>query len=163
MLTLPRVVERPATPYIAVPARVRLPFDKEIPDILQRLFSHLRATGLQEAGPIFFKHNLIAMPDIEMEFGVPVDRLVDAPAGFVSGVLPAGRYAEVTYYGPYDDLITVNGVLIGWARQAGLVFDARVQADGEWFENRSEIYHNSPDEEPDPGKWQTTVSIKLAD
>lgn len=163
MITLPRVVDRPASPYIAVRARVTLPFDKEIPDILRRLFSYLREAELTEAGPIFFKHNLIAMPDIEMEFGVPVDRVVDAHGEFVSGVLPAGRYAEVTYYGPYDDLITVNGVLIGWARQAGLAFDARLAADGEWFESRLEIYHNSPDEEPDPQKWQTTVSIKLKD
>jgi effector-binding domain-containing protein len=163
MLTLPRVVERPAAPYIAVRARVTLPFDKEIPDILQRLFSYLREAGLSEAGPIFFKYNLIAMPDIEMEFGVPVDRVVESHGELVSGVLPAGRYAEITYYGPYDDLITVNGVLIGWARQAGLIFDAREAADGERFENRSEIYHNSPDEEPDPQRWQTTVSIKLKD
>lgn len=98
-----------------------------------------------------------------MEFGVPVERVVEAPAEFVSGMLPAGRYAEVTYYGPYDDLITVNGVLIGWAHHAGLVFDAREQPDGEWFAHRAEIYHNSPAEEPDPQQWQTTVTIKLRD
>jgi effector-binding domain-containing protein len=163
VLTLPKVVERPASPYIAVRAHVTLPFDSEIPQILQRLFAHLRDRGLQEDGPVFFKYNRIAMPDIDMEFGVPVDRVVSTQGEFVSGVLPAGRYAEITYFGPYDDLMTVNGVLIGWARQAGLTFDARVEAGGEWFANRAEIYHNSPDEEPDPQKWQTTVSIKLKD
>lgn len=61
MLTLPRVVERPASPYIAVKARVTLPFDAEIPGILARLFAYLHENGLQEAGPVFFKHNVIDM------------------------------------------------------------------------------------------------------
>lgn len=160
MLTLPKVVERPASPYVAVKAQVTLPFDDEIPAILGRLFSYLRQNRLEGTGQVFFKHNVVDMPHIEMEFGVPVEQVVEVPEGFVSGVLPAGRYAEITYFGPYDDLITVNAVLIGWARLAGLVFDSRQQADGEWFAHRTEICHNSP-EEPDPQKWQTTVAIKL--
>ncbi len=79
----------------------------------------------------------------------------------MSGVLPAGRYAEITYFGPYDELVTVNGVLIGWAWQAGLVLDAQEDADGERFASRLEVYHSGPEDEPDPQKWQTTVTIKL--
>lgn len=163
MLTLPKVTDRNATPYVAVKAVVDLPFDDQIPDIMERLFGYLKKNDLEATGPVFFKHNIIAMPTIHMEFGVPVDRAPDTEDGIVSGVLPAGRYAEIIYFGPYDDLITVNGVLIGWARHAGLVFDAREVADGEWFANRLEVYHNSPEEEPDPQKWQTTVTIKLKD
>lgn len=163
MLTLPNIVERPALAYVAIKAHVTLPFDQEIPGIMERLFGFLKENGLREAGPVFFKHNLVAMPDIEMEFGVPVDRTIAVDGDFVSGHLPAGRYGEVTYYGPYDDLITVNGVLIGWARHVGWMFDAREEAQGEWFSSRLEIYHNSPAEEPDPKKLQTTVSIKLKD
>ncbi|AKC87074.1 GyrI-like domain-containing protein [Pseudoxanthomonas suwonensis] len=163
MLTLPEVVERPATPYLALKKQVTLPFDAEIPAILDRLFSYLHTNGLQPAGPVFFKHNVVDMPRLEMEFGVPLEHPVDADGDFTSGVLPAGRYAEITYFGPYDDLIAVNGVLIGWARHAGLAFDSRQQADGEWFAHRSEIYHNSPDEELDSRNLRTTVTIKLKD
>ncbi len=161
MLTLPKVTDRKATPYIAVKAIVELPFDDLIPGIMERLFGHLKESHLEATGPVFFKHNVVAMPMIEMEFGVPVDHAQTAGGDIVSGVLPAGQYAEITYFGPYDDLVTVNGVLIGWARQAGLSFDARDVADGEWFASRLEIYHNSPEEEPDPQKWQTSVAIKL--
>ena len=123
----------------------------------------LKDNHLREAGPVFFKHNLVAMPDLEMEFGVPVDRTIAVDGEFVSGVLPAGRYAEVTYLGPYDNLIAVNGMLIDWARNAGWTFDAREEVGGTWFANRLEIYHNSPAEQPDPNQLQTTVSIKLKD
>jgi effector-binding domain-containing protein len=163
VLTLPKIVERPALAYLAIKAHVSLPFDDKIPQILDRLFGFLKTNDLRETGPVFFKHNVVAMPDIEMEFGVPVDRTIAVEGDFVSGYLPAGRYGEVTYFGPYDDLVTVNGVLIGWAHHVGWTFDAREQANGEWFSNRLEIYHNSPAEEPDPQKLQTTVSIKLKD
>ena len=161
MLTLPKIVIRAATPYVAVKRMVALPFDDEVPGILGTLFEQIASNGLVEAGPVHFKHNIISMPQIEMEFAVPVDRLIDGTDSLVSGVLPAGRHAEITYYGPYDDLITVNGVLVGWALHAGHVFDSNLQNDGEWFAGRYEIYHNSPMEEPDPQRLETTVSIKL--
>jgi len=163
MMTLPKISHREATPYIAVKAVVDLPFDDEIPPIMDRLFGHLKASGLTETGLVFFKYNVIDMPTIEMEFGVPVDRIVEDGGDFVSGVVPAGEYAEITYFGPYGDLMTVNGVLTGWAKNSGLNFDAREADSGEWFASRLEVYHNSPDEEPDPQKLQTTIAIKLKD
>ncbi|MEY9199951.1 effector-binding domain-containing protein [Sinorhizobium fredii] len=162
MLTLPTIVERAAVSYVAVKKQVALPFDNEVPAILSELFAFVAMHQL-EAGAVFFKHNVIVMPEIEMEFAVPVDRLVRGQGSIVSGTLPAGRYAEVTYFGPYDDLLTVNGVLIGWALHAGIVFDSHQVGAGEWFAARSEIYHNSPAEEPNPQRLKTTVSIKLKD
>jgi effector-binding domain-containing protein len=163
MMTLPQIVERPATPYVALKKHVTLPFDDEIPAILARLDAYLDQHGLEPLGPVFFKHNVVDMPRLEMEFGVPVAHPVDAEGDFVSGMLPAGRHAEISYTGPYDDLIVINAVLIGWSRHTGLVFDSRHQADGEWFAHRSEILHNSPLEEPDPDRLRTTVTIKLKD
>ncbi|WP_197491917.1 GyrI-like domain-containing protein [Rhizobium bangladeshense] len=163
MLTLPTIIARPAVPYVAVKRTVTLPFDDEVPSILGDLFDFISARGLRETGPVHFKHNVVVVPELEMEFAVPVDRVIEGHGSFVSGILPAGRHAEITYFGPYDDLLSVNGVLIGWASHAGLVFDARPQGAGEWFAGRYEIYHNSPAEEPDPQKLKTTVSIKLKD
>lgn len=163
MLTLPAVVTRPDMAYVAIRKDVSLPFDAEVPAILGRLFAFLEDRGLQPAGPLFFKHNVVVMPELEMEFGVPLAEPVAVEGDFVSGLLPAGRYAEITWYGPYDDLIEVNGVLIGWCRHAGLVFDSEIRADGEHFVNRCEIYLNSPADEPDPAKLATVVSIKLRD
>lgn len=163
MLTLPTIVEHRAMPYVAIRRAVTLPFDAEIPDILGTLFATMARHGVAPSGPLFFKHNRIAMPEIEMEFGAPVAELPSTSGDLIAGHLPAGRYAEITSIGPYDDLFEVNGVLIGWARHKGLDFDSRVDGADEWFANRLEIYHNSPDEEPDPQKLRTTVAIKLRD
>ncbi|APH71083.1 GyrI-like domain-containing protein [Aquibium oceanicum] len=163
MLTLPSIVERPAVPFLALRRNVALPFDDEIPEIMDELFSALRACHASPAGPVFFKHNIVDMPALEMDFGVPVDSPPPAAGPLEAGILPAGRYAEITYLGAYDDLVTVNGVLIAWALRAGLVFDSVRKSDGEHFASRLEIYHNGLEEEADPSNWKTTVSIKLKD
>ncbi|MBL4918263.1 GyrI-like domain-containing protein [Szabonella alba] len=162
MLTLPEITRREVTPYLALRAQVSLPFDDQLPAILDRLFATVAEHGLTISGPLFFKHDLVVMPELEMEFGLPVDRLIDPRAAdIVSAELPAGRYAEITWFGRYDPLITVNAVLIGWAAHMGLTFDSWPDGRGERFGCRLEIYHNSPGEEPEPEKWQTTVAIRL--
>ncbi|KQW75755.1 hypothetical protein ASC89_22770 [Devosia sp. Root413D1] len=163
MLTLPRIVDRPETPYFALKRTVTLPFEAEIPSIMATLRSRLDTQSVVPAGPVFFKHNVVAMPVIEMEFGVPVERLLPAEGDFVTGILPAGRYAEITYKGPYDDLMEVNGLLIIWARELGHSFDARPVGGGEWFANRAEIYHTDPEDDASTASSRTTVSIKLKD
>jgi hypothetical protein len=57
----------------------------------------------------------------------------------------------------------VNALMIGWAREKGIAWDATDEPDGDHFAARMEIYHNSPDEEPDPEKWETTLRIKVKD
>ncbi len=163
MLTLPRTTERAAQPYVAVRRKVSIPFDGAIGPAMDELFGALKGRGIEPSGPVFFKYNVIRMPELEIEFAVPTALQVADAGPLVSGVLPAGRYAEVTYLGHYDDLMDVNAVLIGWAKERGLAWDATAAADGDHFACRMEIYLNSPDEEPDPTKWETTVAIKVRD
>ena len=163
MLTLPKIVDRPEIPYLAVRAEVTLPFVDEIPALLGRLFGAMAERGIAPAGPLIFKHNVIDMPWIEMDFAVPVSKPESGGGPLVAGVLPAGRYAEITWFGPYDDLIDVNAVLIGWARHCGLDFDMQKEPAGDRFAGRVEIYHNDPDTQPDPAKLETTVAIRLRD
>lgn len=163
MLTLPKIIERTAQPYVAIREAVSIPFDDVIPGVMDALFADIKTHGIQSAGPVFFKYNIVKMPELEIEFGVPVAAPVAAAGRLVSGVLPAGRYAEVTYWGHYNNLMDVNAVLIGWARQVGLEWDAVAAADGDHFAGRMEIYPNGPDDEPNPDKWETTVTIKLKD
>lgn len=68
-----------------------------------------------------------------------------------------------TCSGPYEDLVTVNVVLIDWSKHAGVVFVSRRQPDGEWFARRPEILHDSPAEAPDPRKFRAAVTITLRD
>lgn len=163
MLTLPRLIDQKARPYVAVRRRVTIPFDADIGPAMGALFGAVAARNIRTTGPAFFKYNVIAMPDLEIEFGMPVAEPVPAEGELVAGVLPAGRYAETTYFGHYDNLMDVNAILIGWAKEKGIAWDATTEADGDHFAARMEIYHNDPDEEPDPTRWQTTLMIKVMD
>ncbi len=163
MLTLPKIVERPAQPYVAVRQKVDIPFDQHIGSAMGELFATIESQKLQEVGPAFFKYNIVKMPELEIEFGAPVSGQAVAGGRFITGILPAGRYVEMTYFGHYDDLMEVTAILIGWAKHKGLEWDAETHPDGDHFACRLEIYHNSPDEEPDPAKWETTLAFKLKD
>ncbi|WP_374624642.1 GyrI-like domain-containing protein [Devosia sp.] len=163
MLTLPRTTERAAQPFVAVRRTVRIPFDADIAPAMAELFDVLRQKGIEPSGPVFFKYNIIRMPELEIDFAVPVAASVIDAGSLVSGILPPGRYAELTYWGHYDNLMDANAVLIGWAKEKGIAWDAHEAADGDHFACRMEIYPNGPDDEPDPAKWETTVAIKVKD
>lgn len=163
MLSLPEIVERNAVPYAAVRRDVSIPFGAEIGPAIGTLFSRLESGGGVPDGPVFFKYNKVVMPELQVEFGVPLARAMAADEVLVTSELPAGRYAKLDYFGDYANLIEVNAVLIGWVNHHGLRFDSEVRPDGEHFACRIEIYHNGPDDEPDPEKWHTTLLIKLQD
>jgi effector-binding domain-containing protein len=163
MLTLPKIVDRKAQPYVAL--RAELP-RSELAAAVDRqfgaLFAGLAQRGVAPAGPPFIKYDRVDMErTLELEFGVPVASPVAAEGQMVAGTLPAGRYAVVVYDGPYDDLLDVNAVLIGWASQRGVTWDAQQTPEGDRFACRLETYVTDPREEPDPQRWRTEVAIKV--
>lgn len=163
MLTLPKIVERAATHYAAVPAEVRIPFGDAIGPRMGEAAGYLDGAGVKGFGPAVFKYNVIDMPRLEMEFGFVTPGPVDGGGQVRAGLLPAGKYATLTYTGHYDNVIDATATLIGWAKQTGLEWDSTAGADGEHFVSRFEIYPNGPDDEPDPNKWITEIWIKLKD
>lgn len=163
MLTLPKIVDRDAQPYLAIKQQVTIPFDAVVDRVLPELFGWLGSHGVAPTGALFFKYNSVKMPELELEFGVPVAPGTKGDARMVLGMLPAGRYATTTYTGPYDKLMDVNAVLIGWAKETGVDWDSHDTTESEAFACRMEIYLTDPADEPDPNKWQTEVAIKVKD
>lgn len=163
MLTLPTIVERPAQPYIAIREQVTMPFGDVIDRVLPELMAGAEGLGHADPGPVFFKFNRVRMPELEVEFGVPTAALLPATGRLVSGTIPAGRYATLTYWGHYENLIEVTGLLLAWAANKGLRWDMRATPEGDEFAARLETYITDPAEEPDPRKWETVLAFKLAD
>lgn len=164
-LTIPKpsIVERAAQPYVAIRRQVNIPFGSVATKTMKQLHKAIKAQGIQHTGAALFKYNIVKMPELEIEFGFETDTLEAAKGELMAGTLPAGRYAELTFFGPYRHLYKVNGALIDWSRDKGLVFDAREAPDGDHFASRVEFYPNGPNDEPDPNKLKTVVSIKLKD
>lgn len=164
MLTLPKIITRDAVPTLGI--RESVPMSGIAPAVdrcFSRLFAWCEAHGIEPCGAAFIRYNVIDMQGLlQLEFGVPVAAATAGADDIVAGELPAGRYATVTYWGPYDDLMDVNAILIGWARQKGIDWDMTEAADGDHFACRLEIYNTDPATESDTSKWETEVTIKLA-
>ncbi|HEV7278188.1 MAG TPA: GyrI-like domain-containing protein [Devosiaceae bacterium] len=163
MLTLPEIVERPPRPYVAIRREVTIPFDEVAGPCFDELFAWVAAAGIEEAGAVFIRYELVRMPELVVEFGVPLRASAAPGEGMVAGELLGGRYAVLTYWGHHHNLMDVNAVMVGWARQKEIRWDSRQTPEGEVFACRLELYETDPAEEPDPAKWETRLEFKLAD
>lgn len=161
MLTLPKIETRPVRFYVAVRKQVTIPFGDVIGAAFDEVEAYMKAQGIGTFGPDVFKYNLIDMPRLELDIGFITTEKLPATGNIVSGEIPAGQYATTLYTGPYDNLMDVNAVLIGWAREKGIVWDSVETAAGEKFVSRVEFYLDPPTN--DPSTLRTEVAIKIRD
>jgi effector-binding domain-containing protein len=169
MMTEPKIIERPEQPYVAIRATIPMnAIDSVAPELFHEIWTWVSKNGVEASGAAILKHNVIDMErELELEFGVPTVGLIPGNGKVLSGVLPAGRYATILYRGPYggpdDGLYQANAALIGWGRERGIRWDSEETPAGERFACRMEVYLTDPASEPDPAKWETEVTIKLAE
>jgi effector-binding domain-containing protein len=164
MSTTPEITGRTEQPYVAVKAQVTMQTIGAIADRIPEVFGWLAAHGVAPAGAPFLKYNVIDMArQLEIEAGVPVAAGVDGDGGVLSSVLPAGRYATMTYVGHPAKLVDATAELLAWASHEGLAFDVAETDDGERWGGRLEIYFTDPGREPDMDKWETQLAFRLAD
>lgn len=162
MLTLPKLIERAPQSYVALRRTVRLPFGSVVDATLPELWRWIGAHDIEPVGPPFFKYNLIDMDaENEIEFGVPTATVLQPDGEVVTGTLPGGRYASITYRGHYDRLIEVTAMLQGWMSLQGYRSESEQTPEGERFASRLEIYPTDPQELPDPDDWETVLAFKV--
>ncbi|MFC1415475.1 GyrI-like domain-containing protein [Streptacidiphilus cavernicola] len=160
----PRIVERPAQPYIAVRARVTMATVDTIAHRIPEVLGRVAALGAKPAGPPFLKYNLIDMArQLEIEAGVPVIDAVAVDGDLINGTLPAGRYASYLHTGSPSTLVQANALLLDWAADRGLAWDMTPTEAGDRWACRLESYRTDPREQPDTAQWETALEFKLAD
>jgi effector-binding domain-containing protein len=162
MLTLPTLVKRRVQPYAAIRQDVKIPFQSAVSKALPKVEKWLSKRSL-EHGPMIIKYDFIKMPELTVQLGFLLDGAIEGDEVVTVGVLPAGKYATLTYWGHYRNLRDVTGMLIGWARGRGIAWDADERPGGDRFVSRFELYSNGPQDEPDPDKWETQIFIKVKD
>ena len=163
MLTLPAIINREAARYVAVRLPVVIPFGDDMDPAFDELFSAFSSAGVEPDGMEFIKFNLIDMPRLEIEVGMTTDAPIPLSGRLAEGQLPNGRYVSLTHTGPYEDLMDVTAMLVGWAKEKGLRWHSANTPGGERFACGLEVHDNNPLIEPDPNKLQTTLLFKLAD
>ena len=165
MITGPTLDTREVQDYVAIRTQVTMEeMDTVPPQLHDEVFAWLETQGVPPAGAPFIRYHVINMSaQLDIELGVPVARPLSGDERIRPGVIPAGHYASLVYTGDYAGLIEANRVLIDWAKENGITWDAWEAENGDAFGGRFEFYPNGPDTEPDPAKWETEVAIRLAD
>ena len=160
----PEITQRPAQPYAGISAWVTMAAVGSVADRIPEIFGWLGARGIAPAGPPFFRYHVIDMErQLEVEAGVPVASAVEDDGEIRAGTLPAGRFAVMTHTGAPDTLVAPTADLLAWAQERGLTWDMSPTDAGERWGCRVEFYLTNPAEQPDPTKWQTQLTFRLAD
>lgn len=162
MLTLPKIVKRRPQAYAAIRQDVKIPFQSAVSKAVPKVDGWLGKRGAGH-GPMLIKYDFIKMPELTVQIGFAIDDPIEGDDIVTAGVLPAGKYATLTYWGHYRNLRTVTGILIDWARANDVAWDAEETPEGDHFASRFELYPNGPKDEPDPEKWETQIFIKVRD
>lgn len=165
MLTLPKTENRKPQAYIYVPFTVTMEqMQKPAKDGFPQLFAHIDKHGLTAVSPPFYNYRRIEMSStLDVEAGIAVEAKSPEEGQVRAGTLPGGNFLGLTWIGHPDKLVTVTGMLIGWADHTKQPFDMEARPDGDHFACRLEIYESDPDEVPDLDEWMTTLAFKLKD
>lgn len=116
-------------------------------DSYGKLMTYIKRSGARMTdSPYAIYHNMDeGMMDLEM--GIPVDRILVAKGSILSGSYKASPVAEVDYYGFYDKLGEAHNALQDWVIKMNLELNG----------SPMEQYVTDPSLEPDTSKWLTRI------
>jgi hypothetical protein len=128
-------------------------------ELMAELYSWLDKRGV-DFGDTFFRLHVVDMAgSMDVEVGVVTDEPVAGDGRVRAGVLPAGRYAALTYV---NHGRRANRTLLEWVRQQGLAPDCAEDPAGDRFGCRYEAYLTDPRSERMKTRWRTELAIRLA-
>ncbi|GAA2608922.1 GyrI-like domain-containing protein [Paractinoplanes durhamensis] len=149
----PAVVTHPDRHYLGI--RVITPF-RGMFAVRDQLMKELYTRPDLSAGLTFFRLHEIDMDGpMDIEVGVVTQSRLAGDERIRPGVLPAGRYAAMTYSGHGR---RANGTLLDWAHDEGLALDRA----GDRFGCRYEAYLTDPRTERMKTRWRIELAIRLA-
>ena len=156
----PRLEIRTEQHIAVIQQHVSVPFGHLLGPLWGELGGWLAARGLAPAGPPLIRYLTCDKPDgMDIEVGFPVAAPIQGDERVLSGIFPAGRYAVLTYTGPYDNdgLFNATAALLDWAAEKQIDWQTTLVNDVAWWRARAEFYLTDPDAEPDPAKYQTDL------
>lgn len=158
----PGIEYRPARHTMGI--RIVTPFEgmfAQVDLLLKALRGWVNRKGLAEQGPYFLRYHTIDMAgDMDIEVGFVVRRTEAADGRIQPGVMPAGRYAHLTYS---RYALRGNQELSIWAKENSIALDRADTPAGDAFACRYEAYLSDYRIEPRKTKWQVDLAIKLVD
>jgi len=102
----------------------------------EAIFSYLYGRGDQAVDMPFVAYYNMDMVALEVEIGVPVDRVFDGTEDIQSGEIPAGKKVVGMYQGPYSGMTAIYEAMNQWMAERA------IEPTGVVYE----FYYNSPEE-----------------
>jgi hypothetical protein len=97
---------------------------------------------------------------MDVEVGVVTPGPVEGDGRVTADVLPAGRYAALTYL---NHGLRANRALLDWVQEQGLQLDRADSEAGDRFACRYELYLTDPRSERMKTRWRIELAMLLAD
>ena len=132
--------EKAAQPVLAIRTTTsvgKLP--QEIGKAYGSIMQYLNELGEQPAEAPYTAYYNLDMENLDVEMGFPVSKQLAGKGEIKASEVPAGRYAECMYKGPYEEMVPVYEAMNKWIADKGL------EATGISYE----VYYNSPEEVPE--------------
>jgi effector-binding domain-containing protein len=154
MIIEPKIEHRNKQNYAAIKAEVkREEIPARLPPLIPKVLDWLENKNINPVGAPFFNYIRMDNELLEVEVGVLVDQSIVADERIIPGSFPEGNYAVVTYTGKYSNLFKVHLDLENWKEKNGIKFQLP----------KTEFYATDPALEPNPEKWVTVITAKIAD
>jgi effector-binding domain-containing protein len=163
-ITTPRLEQRTEQHCLFIRTHVRMDqIGPQVPPLVPVLLDWMASHGVKEAGPVFFRYNVVDMEGpMEIDVGVAVDQPVAGDHTVKPGSIPAGTYATLRHIGHPDELMPATAALLDWGNERHVAWCKRPHGPtGEAWNGRFEFYLNGPDTEPDMAKWCTDLAFQV--
>lgn len=98
------------------------------------IMQYLNELGEQPAEAPYTAYYNLDMEHLDVEMGFPVSKQLAAKGEIKTNEIPAGKYAECMYKGPYAEMVPVYEAINKWITENGFA------ATGVSYE----VYYNSP-------------------
>ena len=112
---------------------------QEIGKAYGSIMQYLQELGEQPAEAPYTAYYNLDMEHLDVEMGFPVSKQLAGKGEIKAGSIPAGKYVECMYKGPYAEMVPVYEAMSKWIAEKGL------EAVGTSYE----VYYNSPAEVPE--------------
>jgi effector-binding domain-containing protein len=100
---------------------IRAEIDRVLTEMLPRLNAYLKQQNVEPDGPPFVRYHSsreVERIEVDVEFGVPISRELDAGDGnMVPGRLPGGEALVIRYQGPYGESHEAYDRLEAWIEE----------------------------------------------
>lgn len=112
---------------------------QEIGKAYESILQYLSEIGEQPVEAAFTAYYNMDMEHLDVEMGFPVSKQLAGREEIKASEIPAGKYAECVYKGPYAEMVPAYDAINQWLGENGL------SATGISYE----FYYNSPMEVPE--------------